>query len=360
MSELAVTGLEVVCPVGLTAQHACAALRAGVVRLARYEDYLCLLPEGPAAEAAEDPEPVVAGCVPILSDEAEGPERLLELARRTLQGLIAGAGLERKDVHRTALLVALPAPDPVVATWRLGETFAKELCRRTGVSGWVTVELIEKGPAGVLTAVEKARALLAGSRAEFCVVMAADTLISADRLTYLDERWRLRSLRSPDGLLPGEASAALLLESRRTAGRRKAHMFSLLGRVETAHEPVTIEADRWSTGSGLYRAMKPLLEGADGAVGRYMLCNLNGEAYRAHEWGLVQVRLARDLPPIAWLFHPAEAIGDAGAGLAGVLVACACMSFNHGYAPAHAALVWVGSDDGSRAAMVIRAPSLPA
>jgi hypothetical protein len=40
--------------------------------------------------------------------------------------------------------------------------------------------------------------------------------------------------------------------------------------------------------------------------------------------------------------------------MAGILVACACQAFARGHAPAPAALAWVGSDDGARAAAVIR------
>jgi hypothetical protein len=36
------------------------------------------------------------------------------------------------------------------------------------------------------------------------------------------------------------------------------------------------------------------------------------------------------------------------------MLACACMSFVHHYAPAKAALVWAGSDGGGRAALVVR------
>jgi 3-oxoacyl-[acyl-carrier-protein] synthase-1 len=215
------------------------------------------------------------------------------------------------------------------------------------------VRSFEGGAPGALQAIETGRALLDAGNIDACVVLTLDTLLSTNRLSHLDESWRLRSRRNPDGLLPGEAGAGLLLETRRLAERRKAPILGLLGRAHFAKEPVTVSAERWSSGDGLTSALRPLLAGREGAVGRYVLCDLNGEAYRAHEWGVAQLRLAREAPPVETLLHPVQAIGDAGTAMAGVLIACACQSFLHGYAPASAALVFVSSDDGSRAAITV-------
>jgi 3-oxoacyl-[acyl-carrier-protein] synthase-1 len=354
MSDIAITGLHVVCPVGLTAAHSCAAIRAGVSRVAEYDGYFCLPPDGPLAEASEGAEPAMAGRVPLLSDDMGGAERISQLARRSLQGIIAETALRRQDLRRTALLVCLPAPDEGVASWNLGPEFVSQLCRLAGVGDWAMVKTIAEGPAGALQAMETARLLLVEGKIDFCLLLMADTLVDAERLTIFDESWRLRSLRNPDGLLPGEGSVAILVESRLAAEQRRATIQGLLGRVVSSKEQVTVQAERWSTAKALSAAIRPLLEGPQGEVGRYTLCNLNGEAYRAHEWGLTQTCLARELPPVQALVHPAEAIGDAGVALAGILVACACMSFVHGYAPAKAALVWAGSDGGSRTALVVR------
>lgn len=352
--DLAVTGLAIVCPVGLSASAACAALRAGVSRLAELDGYFCLPPEGMAGEAAGEPEPIVAGKVPTLPDGADGPERLRLLALAALQRIVAEGSLGRKDVSRTALLLALPAADPVVATWDLAKTFAPELCRRAAIQDWAVAQGTQGGPVGAFRAIDAARALLGTGRVDRCLVLAADTYVDGARLAHLDEGWRIRSQRNPDGFLPGEAASAVLLEPARAAAKRKARVLGIVGGPAFATEPVAVSADRWSTGRGLAEAIRPLLDGPQGAVGRYMLCNMNGEAYPAREWAIAQMRLAPDLPVVESLQHPADAIGETGTAMAGILVACACQAFARGHAPAPAALVWVGSDDGARAAAVIR------
>jgi 3-oxoacyl-[acyl-carrier-protein] synthase-1 len=350
--DLVVTGLAVVCPVGLDATLACAALRAGVSRLAEHDGYTCLPPEGVARESDGEPEPLVAGKVPTLPDDAGGPERLQLLALAALQRMVAEGELGRKDVGRTALFLVLPAADPVVAGWNLGKTFAPELCRRAGVGDWAVAQCVQAGPVGAFRAIDAARALLATGRVDRCLVLSADTYLDAERLAALDEGWRIRSQRNPDGFLPGEAASALLLEPARAAARRKARALGLVAGPSFGNEPVS--AERWSTGRGLAEAIRPLLEGTAGPVGRYMLCNMNGEAYPAREWAVAQMRLAPDLPVVESLVHPADGIGEAGAAMAGILVACACHAYARGCAPVPAALLWVGSDDGGRAAAVIR------
>jgi 3-oxoacyl-[acyl-carrier-protein] synthase-1 len=354
MSDLVVTALGVLCPVGYQAASACAAIRAGISRLVEHEGYVCLPPEGPAAQAVEEIEPLVAAPVPLVDDDLDGPERLLALALPALQNALVEAGIGRKDLKRGAMLVALPAPDPVVASWQLGKTFARDLCRRAGVDGWGTTDSIEEGASGVFRALESARALLDTGRAQFCVVVAVDTLIDSERLAHLDRGWRLRSQRNPDGMLPGEAGVAIVLEARSNAERRRASILGVVGRVISAQETATVNTERWSSGEGLCRTLRPLLEGPGGAVGSFVLCDLNGESYRAHEWAVVQTRLGREMPAVEWLVHPAEAVGDVGTAMAGLLVAYACYAFEGGYAPASAALAWVGSDEGGRAAVVIR------
>jgi 3-oxoacyl-[acyl-carrier-protein] synthase-1 len=340
--------------VGLAASPACAAIRAGVSRLAEHDGYYCLPPEGVAEEAAGEPEPIVAGKVPNLPDDADGPERLRLLGLAALTRVVAEGEMGRKDVSRTALLLSLPAADPAVAAWDLGNSFVPELFRRTGVGDWAAAHYIQAGPAGTFRAIEGARTLLGTGQVDRCLVLAADTYVDGARLAYLDEGWRIRSQRNPDGFLPGEAASAVLLEPAPSARKRKARVLGIVGGASFATEPVPVSADRWSTGRGLAQAIRPLLEGPQGAVGRYMLCNMNGEAYPAREWAVAQMRLAPDLPVVESLQHPADCIGETGTAMAGILVACACEAFRRGHAPATAALAWVGSDDGTRAAAVIR------
>jgi 3-oxoacyl-[acyl-carrier-protein] synthase-1 len=354
VSEVAITGLGLVTPVGLTAASSCAAIRAGVSRLAELEGYFCLPPEGPAAEASDGPEPLVAGRVPSVPAELPGPERLARLALAALQRVLSEGALSRQAIGQTALVLALPSLDDGTRGWGLGEFFGTDLCQRAGLSGWASIHWLAGGAAGAVRQLDAARALLSAGTVEKVLVLAVDTFIDRDRLLFLDRSWRLRSTRNPDGFLPGEAAAAVLLERRKDAERRQVPLLGILGGAAFGAEPAPIVGERWSTSRGLCAALRPLLEGPEGTVGRWVLCDQNGEAYRGHEWGITQVKLGRVLPPEIALLHPADCLGEVGAAMAGALVACACQAFARGWAPAPAALLYCTADDGVRAALVVR------
>ncbi|AKJ01562.1 beta-ketoacyl synthase domain protein [Archangium gephyra] len=339
----------------MTAAQACASIRAGITRISLHAAYRCL-PPPEDMEVEEDANILRAGVVPGLEDDLEGSQRLLRLALPALQGLFSDSKLSRRDVSEGALLLALPLPDPAVSGWALSQRFARELFRCSGVGDWGKVVTLEAGAAGVMMLVEQARMLLANRSIRFCILLALDSYLSVDRLTWLDKARRLHSPRNVDGFIPGEAACALLLEHRRTAEARGVPLRGVVGPMAAGTEPVAVDSGRWSTGAGLCQALHPLLRAGWGeAIGEWTLCNLNGESYRAREWGLVQARLAKSLKATRKLQHPADRMGDAGTAMTAILMASACHAFSRRHAPAPVALVWVASDDDSRTALLLRA-----
>jgi 3-oxoacyl-[acyl-carrier-protein] synthase-1 len=339
----------------MSAAQGCASIRAGITRISLHASYRCI-PPSEDMNVEEDANVLRAGVVPGLESDLEGSQRLLHLALPALQGLFADSKLSRADIREGALLLALPLPDPVVSGWALSQRFARELFRRSGLGDWGEVVTLEAGAAGVLTLVEQARALLTNRRLRFCVLLALDSYLPVDRLDWLDTARRLRSPRNVDGFIPGEAACALLLEHRRTAEARGVPLRGVVGPVASGTEPATVDSGRWSTGAGLCQALRPLLRSEGGeAIGEWTLCNLNGESYRAREWGLVQARLAKSLKAARKLQHPADRMGDAGTAMTAILMASACHAFSRNHAPAPIALVWVTSDDSARAALLLRA-----
>jgi 3-oxoacyl-[acyl-carrier-protein] synthase I len=80
-----------------------------------------------------------------------------------------------------------------------------------------------------------------------------------------------------------------------------------------------------------------------------VLCDLNGESYRAFEWGVVAARLG-DRGALERLVHPAVCLGDIGAATFGVLTTAVAAAFRRGYAAADEAIIWTSSDGPARAA----------
>lgn len=337
-AQLAVTGLGALTAVGANAGQSCASIRAGLSGFARHAFYRALPRDG------DEPEPLVAAPVRTVEPRLPGPERLLSLLVPVLAEVIASGGLERGALGEAALLLSLPEGDPAVDAWGIEHTFLPELWRRTGAQ---PAELVvsRAGHAGMLELCGQAGAFAAAGRP--CIVAGVDSYLTAERLRHVDEGHRLKSRRGVDGFCPGEAASAFLLEAPRAARARRATTYGTIDAVGVGKEPETVRGPNPSSGQGLAAALEPVIA----ETNPWVACDLNGESYRAFEWGLVLARLGEQLGEPAGLQHPAVSLGDVGAASGGVLVASALSAMRRGYAPRDHALLWASSDGGARAAL---------
>ncbi len=357
---IAITGIGAVTPIGVSAIETAASVRAGICRFREDAFYVPLGAEddgdgrGSARALAAG---VTASAVATLPPSAAGAARIFELALRATSDLlrdrtvVAGA-----EAGPTGWFLALPEEDAVTASWGVAKSLGPALLDRLGDRASTVGAVRAQGGAGSLAVVGDAVAAIRGGAIARAIVVAADTFIDRDRLSLLDRDLRIKSPRAGAGMIPGEAATALVLESAVAAVRRRARVLATLGEVGTGEEPQTICGDRESSGRGLTHALRAALAGGASHTPRWVLCDLNGEAYRAVEWGTVSVRLARELGPGARLTHPADCLGEVGAAIGGVLIAQALGGFARGYAPAPEALLWAGSDRGLRAAVRVLAP----
>lgn len=344
---LALTAAAARTAVGGTVEQTAAALRAGVARFGAHPSYLALSRD----PVWEDREPLNVVAAPGIDPALRGAERLHALVIPVLTDLAASAELKRRDFAECALLLALPAPDEAVASWRLAETFALELCRRTGLA-FKTSRQSLSGHGAVFELLGEASSLLASGEVQSCLVVGVDSYLSADRMAVLDEAYRLKSPRNVDGFCPGEAAAALLVEGPRS--RRGAAAKATIAALGLGIEPEPMRSDKVSTGAGLVQALRGALPAVNGPD--FLLCDLNGESYRAFEWGVAQARLGARLAGLQRTVMPARSVGDVGAATGALLVATAVEAFERGWAPGEEALMFTASEGALRAAARISSP----
>jgi 3-oxoacyl-[acyl-carrier-protein] synthase I len=346
-AQLCVTGYGAVTAVGLTAVQSAASVRAGI----------CRLGEHPLAWSMtdppffEEPEPLVCAAVATLEPVLAEPDRFLNLALAPLQELVSSAGLQREDIPRAGLFLALPYN---VASVVGPDVLLYEFRRRAAWRQLALQETVCGGPTGFFRALAMARDALAAGRCWYALVGAVDSHLGEATMRRLDEAGRLRSPRSRDGFFPGEAGAWLWLEQRALAERRGVMPRAVLHGPVLAWEPQPFTGDRQSTGTGLTTALRGAVSGC-GVAPRWVIADLNGESFRAFEWGLAVTRLGADLAGLREVTHPADCWGDVGTAGPPLFIMLACEAFRRRWAPARQALVFAGHDAGERGAAVVAA-----
>lgn len=331
--EIVATGM--VTPTGLNAAAGCAALRAGI---ARFDELPYYDLQG---------EPIVGAAVPDLAESFEDDDRIVALLCLALEDLL------REDLpfslERVPLLIGLaepsrPGPAAPAATLvarvqqRLGVRFHPDLSQS-----------IVRGHAAGAEALWKARELFKNGAVPACVVAGVDSYLNGPALAWLEQHGRLKTPDNSNGVIPGEAAAAVLLR----AGFSPASV--RIRGLGFARERVHVLAEEPFLGLGLAEAARHAL--ADAGLGmheiQFRLSDVTGESYGFKELALVTSRLLRQRVKGMPVWHSADAIGDTGAAAGVCQLVMVFSAFRKGYAFGSRALCLTSSVPGERAAVVV-------
>ncbi len=317
--------------------HVEGAIRAGLDRFREDDTLLCR-----GHDPAWDPEEP-SRTVRVLPPGLPGRQRLRHLTNAAGRDLATRAGLRRSDLPRTALVVALPAAIGPAAGWKLPK-FGATVAATLGLHGLPVVETLATGRLALFDALDRAGVLLAGGGITTVLIIVADTLLDDEAFAALDAARRIRSSRSPAGMLPGEAAVGLVVRSSGTGPH--------LGVIGRGQEPQVLGGPQASSGKGLSEAVRA----ANATSAAFALPDLTSEDYRTREWSVVVSRLGLALQAT----RPICAnLGDCGAANPALALITAAAALTRGWATGDA-LITAGADDGARAAMLLTAAAPPA
>ncbi len=353
-----VTGVGLICSVGHDALTACAAIRAGISR-----------PSELAGSSAYDlagavKTPVVGHSVAKITDGFVGTARWLQLATRAFDDLVKQAGLpppqDRAFWSTTALQIFVPdvrherfAHDPRTQLQSIRATFQDPLVRR--LPSTLRADAIFLQPAdriGIALLAESWRKLLDQHRVARMVVLAVDSYACPYTIDWLGFVGRLKGDLNPVGLMPGEAGAALLLEpsGKRAKGERPA--WARITAVATGLDTSLDDPDAPARGRVLADVLRALALPGTGDLH----LDLNGEVWRAREYGNAMVHLAPNGLGDVRLHHWAAEIGDTGAVAPVVGTVLASRSLQRGYARGNQAVVAWSAESGEIGGLALGRP----
>ncbi len=204
-----------------------------------------------------------------------------------------------------------------------------------------TARIFADGHAAGTQALQSAVDDIRAGQADVCLVGGVDSWLDADRLERIDRAGRLHSLHNSWGFTPGEGAAFLLLASGAFVREFRLAAMAEVCAVATAHEPHVLGGETVCIGEGLTSAFRGALSGCDKVADSY--CDLNGETYRADEFGFAVCRTSEFFDDAGRFTAAAECWGDVGAASVPLGVTLALAAWVGGYASGDQALVWSSS-----------------
>ncbi|MFT4538698.1 MAG: 3-oxoacyl-[acyl-carrier-protein] synthase-1 [Planctomycetota bacterium] len=359
MSGVAVSTVGMISSLGESVVGACAAARAGIRRATEVETYVIGEDEDLDAALLMGHSAIPAGHVAV--GKARG---LIQAALRDLRRSFDPTTCDPK---RTSLhlvfsdsfyLEAWASKNsvPTDALARIDESDAPNLL------SWAASELslsIPKeqtsssltGRVGIVPAIERAVAAIEGGTIDHAIIGAVDSVLEPRILDACMDLGVIKTKDNPCGIEAGEAGAFIVLE--RAEGQPKTRL-----RIDACATGTGTENrldPEWKPGNRVRKVVGEALsksgssEGVDVVVG-----DLNGEVFRAHEWGHALMGRTKPSPlSSSEVWMPAASFGETGAATGAIAICMLAQASERGYLNTQRALVWLLDDEGHTGSIVL-------
>jgi 3-oxoacyl-[acyl-carrier-protein] synthase I len=357
--DIDITAFGLLTSVGHDAVQACAAVRAGITRPAGVDGFVSY----DAAEAR-----VLPGTghpLTPITNGFTGTARWLQMAPRALQDLIRNGDLPGAEhsAFWAATGMVVMIPDLEHERFEFDERCQSASIHRTflaPLASWTRDRMPVKssvlsptGRVGLPDLLERWRDVVDEMQVERIIVVSVDSYLCPFALDWLGDTNQLKTDLNPAGLVPGEAAAALLLEPARARSHRTQTPCATIVRAASAKDKDAEDPDGPPRGGALAGVLAAVMDSTTLDV----YVDLNGQPWRANEYGLARVQLAAQGVRHAFtVHHPASELGDTGAASVVVNTVLAARSLQRGYAAGGQVAVAASMDGGRVGGLALRRP----
>lgn len=229
------------------------------------------------------------------------------------------------------------------------ETFISTTCRPVLIP-------VPEGNAAAIVAMQQALSEMQKGSFDYCVVGGVDSFLDADILESMDNAGCVASASNRWGFPPGEGAAMLAICNAAFAQRNGLPPIAYVASVGISYEQNRIGTDTICTGEGLAKAMQTAAATAGAQITK-QYCDINGERYREDEFSYAILRVpSSTFANAVDYIAPADCWGHTGAATGALLALIPISCHRRGFAVGDWPMVWCGSNNGRRAAMVFQLP----
>lgn len=301
--------------------------------------------------------PMVVAPAPWLDVDLEGQDRFEALLFPAVEQALASIEAARSPALRVALALGLPARPTLPEN--LSSGLLSSVARRFErcFTGLATFEI---GHAAGFIGLHAAMSGMAAGAFDACVIAGVESYFAPEALQWLEENEQVHGagpLNNAWGFVPGEAAGAALLAVERAVDRLEVEPLARVLSVGRGYEPNKIKTQTVCIGEGLAAAFREGLAGLPhGAKVTDIICDMNGEPYRADEFGFATLRTKDVFASAADFVAPADCWGDVSAASAPLFIMLSTMAARNAYANGPYAFLWASSESGERGAALLLVP----
>ena len=342
--RVVIVSLGACTPVGRDAWSSAAAIRAGISGFVQHPYMI---------DAAG--EPMRAAIAPWIDIGLTGADRLEALLFPALDQALEQWSSMPGAPSKMAIALGLPSARPglpediqMQMLGRVDEHYARRFS---------SAATFAAGHAAGLLAAQAAATKLAQGTLDACVVAGVDSYIEPLTLEWLEANDQLHSagpLNNAWGFIPGEAGSALLLMRESVARAASLEALAVVLGTGSAMEAKRIKTETVCIGHGLTQAFRTALATLPaGAKVSDIYCDMNGEPYRADEFGFTVLRTKESFESASDFIAPADCWGDVAAAGGLLHLALAAVAGLKGYGKGQFAFAWGSAEQGERVATLI-------
>ncbi len=323
-----VVGVGAQTPVGRNALSAAAAVRCGISAYAEHPFMI-----------DKHGEPMVVARAEWLDEAMSVQDRVLQLGLAATLDALA-SWIKTGELLTLNVVMSLSSENLAQEALRneIAGGFTKEL-NAHGISA--RCQVVCDGNAAGTQAMLIACQSIRKSPDDLCLVVGVDSHLGPEQLDILDYSGRLHSVNNSWGFTPGEAAGVCLLASGRLVNRFQLKALAEVQAISIASENKLLGTKTICMGEGLSSAFGGVLN-KDELI-NHSYCDLNGETYRADEFGFAVCRTSQFFHDASSFTAAAQCWGDVGTASAPLQVVLATSAWTRGYSNGPVALAWSSS-----------------